>query len=114
MRGLRSIHVSPYAATVMLPMQTAIIRPTVPDANVSLRECGWPECLRADVQGDPFCLLQCMSPEVARNGHAGVSWRCPLLGEQRKTFALIELFRFRPRPCGNVFRTPITASNWVR
>jgi hypothetical protein len=30
----------------------------------------------------------------ARNGHAEVSWRCPLLGEQRKTFALIELFRF--------------------
>jgi len=29
-----------------------------------------------------------------RNGHAEVSWRCPLLGEQRKTFALIELFRF--------------------
>ena len=22
------------------------------------------------------------------------AWRCPLLGEQRKTFALIELFRF--------------------
>jgi hypothetical protein len=30
----------------------------------------------------------------ARNGHAEVSWRCPLLGEQRKTFARIELFRF--------------------
>src|SRR5258706_11843148 len=30
----------------------------------------------------------------ARNGDAEVSWRCPLLGEQRKTFALIELFRF--------------------
>jgi hypothetical protein len=29
-----------------------------------------------------------------RNGHAEVSWRCPLLGEQRKTFARIELFRF--------------------
>ena len=26
----------------------------------------------------------------ARNGHAEVSWRCPLLGEQRKTFARIE------------------------
>jgi len=26
--------------------------------------------------------------------HAEVSWRCPLLGEQRKTFARIELFRF--------------------
>src|SRR6266403_1990897 len=33
-----------------------------------------------------------MSQEVARNGHAAVSWRCPLLGEQRKTFALKELF----------------------
>jgi len=30
----------------------------------------------------------------ARNGHAEVSWRCPLLGEQRKTYARIELFRF--------------------
>src|SRR5258707_10331763 len=34
---------------------------------------------------------------LARNGHAEVSWRCPLLGEQRKTFARIELFRFGPR-----------------
>ncbi len=33
-------------------------------------------------------------PLMARNGHAEVSWRCPLLGEQRKTFALTELFRF--------------------
>ena len=30
----------------------------------------------------------------ARNGHAEVSWRCPLLGEQRKTYARMELFRF--------------------
>src|SRR6478736_2490770 len=30
--------------------------------------------------------------KLARNGHAEVSWRCPLLGEQRKTFARIELF----------------------
>ena len=28
---------------------------------------------------------------LARNGHADVSWRCPLLGEQRKTFARIEV-----------------------
>src|SRR5260370_21728071 len=27
-------------------------------------------------------------------GHAEVSWRCPLLGEQRKTFAHGEFFRF--------------------
>src|SRR5258707_5449641 len=33
-------------------------------------------------------LLRCMSLLVARNGHAEVSWRCPLLGERRKTFAL--------------------------
>jgi hypothetical protein len=39
-------------------------------------------------------MLRCMSPDVARNGHAEVSWQCPLLGEQRKTFALKELFRF--------------------
>src|SRR5258708_36401707 len=83
MLGFRSIHVSPYAATVMLPMQTAIIRPTVPDANVSLRECGWPECLRADVQGDPFCLLQCMSPEVARNGPQAMSAIWSLTGGKR-------------------------------
>ncbi len=31
---------------------------------------------------------------VARNGHTEVSWQCPLLGEQRKSYALIELFRF--------------------
>jgi hypothetical protein len=31
---------------------------------------------------------------LARNGHAEVSWRCPLLGEQRKTYARIGLFRF--------------------
>ncbi|MGB8018092.1 MAG: hypothetical protein WCF80_19770, partial [Pseudolabrys sp.] len=32
----------------------------------------------------------------ARNGHAEVSWRCPLLGEQRKTYARMEYFRFGP------------------
>jgi hypothetical protein len=31
---------------------------------------------------------------LARNGHAEVSWRCPLLREQWKTFARIEFFRF--------------------
>jgi hypothetical protein len=37
---------------------------------------------------------KCMSLFLARNGHAEVSWRCPLLGEQRKTYARMELFRF--------------------
>src|SRR5258708_38391177 len=41
-------------------------------------------------------MLRCMSLLLARNGHAEVSWRCPLLGEQRKTFALIGVFRFGP------------------
>jgi hypothetical protein len=52
-------------------------------ANVSLRECGWPECLRADVQGDPFCLLQCMSPEVALFGPKAVSDLSPLCDVKR-------------------------------
>ena len=33
-------------------------------------------------------------PVLARNGHTEVSWQCPLLGEQRKTCARFELFRF--------------------
>ncbi len=33
---------------------------------------------------------------MARNGHAEVSWRCPLLGEQRKTFASIWSFSGGP------------------
>ena len=39
------------------------------------------------------CLLRCMSPLLARSGNAEVSWRCPLLGEQRKSFARVEYFR---------------------
>jgi len=39
-------------------------------------------------------LIRRRFPLMALFGHAEVSWRFPLLGEQRKTFALIELFRF--------------------
>src|SRR5258707_2901960 len=51
---------------------------------------------------------------MARNGHAEVSWRCPLLGEQRKTFALIELFRFCLRGCrsGSMIRNDIIAPHF--
>ncbi len=38
-----------------------------------------------------------------------VSWRCPLLGEQRKTFARIELFRFWTHNGHQDFAT----SNWL-
>jgi hypothetical protein len=39
-------------------------------------------------------LLHSMSLLVARNGYAEVPWRCPLLGEQRKTSTRGEYFRF--------------------
>ena len=48
MRGLRSIQVSPSAATVTLPIQTATIRRIVPDASASLRACDWPGCRKGE------------------------------------------------------------------
>src|SRR5258708_35601595 len=34
--------------------------------------------------------------KLARNGHAEVSWRCPLLGEQRKHLLLLSFSGFDP------------------
>src|SRR6516165_4783342 len=48
MQDLRSIHISPYAATVIVLIRTATSRRTAPDASALLRGCAWPECRRAE------------------------------------------------------------------
>jgi hypothetical protein len=54
----------------------------------------WYSALKAAVT--PVTSISGFAPRHAywqRNRHVEVSRRCPLLGEQRKTYALIELFR---------------------
>jgi hypothetical protein len=64
----------------MVPVQAAF----VPRCGIS----------RADeVIGQRRHLLRCVSPSMALNGHGALVAGCPLLGEQRKSFARIELFR---------------------
>src|SRR5258705_1310696 len=41
----------------------------------------------------PHCSRRLRCRLMARNGHAEVALRCPLLGEHRKSYALIEPFR---------------------
>jgi hypothetical protein len=59
-------------------------------------------------------LLRCLSPEVARNGHADCIARCPLSGAKRKTYARIELFWFDPYRTSISKRKRVTLrSHWV-
>src|SRR5262245_19339298 len=75
MRGLGLTLDSPYAATGTLPLPTATTRRTAPDANVSLKACGWPGCLRVNVCG--FARLDFVSPlkELARGKPSDVMYR---------------------------------------
>ncbi len=65
------------ACRSLLPLLVSI-------SYVPFRAAGY---AKSDHPSPPGCLL------LARNGHAAVVALCPLLGEQRKTYARIELFR---------------------
>ena len=61
-----------------LPVQTPTKYELVVNLKTRPRSAGIGARPRGRSDRIGFALLRCTSPEMARNGHAEVSWRCPL------------------------------------